>query len=254
MDMEARSAAVHEVSKSWTWLKDWTELTVLMNNYIFQSYVILAAWVYSALWKIMLNFPPCTCAPFRSLNIHSSSAFLSLPDPQLKYQSVVLWLRTQYQLYRENLELLIKGTRGLPSALLNTAIYISLSTKTWLPHLEWEGHQWSRIGVLCSPVGTWDSLHNQTQGHGITVWNYTMGPSTVCTKICLVPWNEDILIGPRAHTFLFPSVTEAGRWGEGQEKPESSCFVVWFPSAGHAFSPQITVSDFPKYWWRWIPL
>lgn len=202
--------------------------------------------MYSALWKILVNFPPCTCPPFRSLNIYFStwsSTEVSVSIPLIK--------DTEYQFYREKLELLIRGSQGLPSALLNTAI---LSTKTWLSHLEWEGHQWSRIGVLCSPAGTWDSLYNQTQGHRITVWNYSMGPATVCTKICLVPWNEDVLIGQTAHTFLFPSVTDAGRWGEGQEKPVSSCSVVWFPSAGHASPPQITVSNFPKYWWRRIPL
>ena len=43
MDREVWCAAVHGVSKIWTWLRDWTVLTVMMNNYIFQSYVISAA-------------------------------------------------------------------------------------------------------------------------------------------------------------------------------------------------------------------
>ena len=33
MDREAWRAAVHRVAKSWTWLRDWTELELLMNTF-----------------------------------------------------------------------------------------------------------------------------------------------------------------------------------------------------------------------------
>ena len=33
MDMEAWSAAIHVVAKSWTWLSDWTELNVSAFEY-----------------------------------------------------------------------------------------------------------------------------------------------------------------------------------------------------------------------------
>ena len=33
MDREARHAAVHGVTKSWTWLSDWTELNLCMSQF-----------------------------------------------------------------------------------------------------------------------------------------------------------------------------------------------------------------------------
>ena len=51
MDMEAWHAAVHGVTKSWTWLNDWTEV-----NYIFTSFAMsYRNAVHKAAYKISLK-------------------------------------------------------------------------------------------------------------------------------------------------------------------------------------------------------
>ena len=70
MDREAWCAAIHGVTKSWTWLSDWTELKVIWNtqktmyteihNYLQDLYKSHIHWsfskIYSKIWRIILCF------------------------------------------------------------------------------------------------------------------------------------------------------------------------------------------------------
>ena len=87
MDREAWCAAIHRVAKSWTWLRDWTELNILfhINGIIVYSlcawlillsitflrfiYMVYASVLHSFLW--LNDIPVDTCMKFQILFIHS---------------------------------------------------------------------------------------------------------------------------------------------------------------------------------------
>ena len=55
MDREAWCAAVHELTKSWTWLSDWTELKTCFVNF---SRGLKSLWKVLRNWTALLNLGP----------------------------------------------------------------------------------------------------------------------------------------------------------------------------------------------------
>ena len=90
MDREAWRAPVHRVTKSQTWLSDWTEelVTLSTSSYTFQPFE------YS-LWKMSIHF---IC-----MSIHSSSVYVLIRMfifLLLSYMSsLYIWTLTPYQIY-----------------------------------------------------------------------------------------------------------------------------------------------------------
>ena len=157
---------------------------------------------------------------------------------------------TALQSYTVELRLLpwsevLRGSLLLSRTLITNTCLI---TKTCLPHLGRGGDQCSRIGVLGSPAGIWNSPYYQTQDHWITVFEIIPWSHPTRTKICLVPWKDGALIGPESSCFSLCQCSWCSvvRRRAGETRVQQLCGL------GHAFPHLITVSNFPKYWWRWI--
>ena len=58
MDREAWCAQVHEVSKSWTWLSDWTKLN-WSTYYVLSNYSNCHLNIKTPLWKVLSPFYRC---------------------------------------------------------------------------------------------------------------------------------------------------------------------------------------------------
>ena len=74
MDREARSAAVHGVAKSWTWLSDWTELNMFWIFFSECLHVLFTLSYQETLWNMfinMFNFVHCAWDSERLLNMQS---------------------------------------------------------------------------------------------------------------------------------------------------------------------------------------
>ena len=75
MDREAWTAAVHGVTKTWTWLSDWTELNWTIASHLLFLFFI---WILIYSWKILIhmqilkevyhNFPVYLCCSYLSLD------------------------------------------------------------------------------------------------------------------------------------------------------------------------------------------
>ena len=83
MDREAWSAAVHGVTKSWTWLSNWTELNLLFHlSYIFYSLSLFWSFL---VFLSLVSWPPL---PIFLLLIHQDLRLLpslsTAPSPLLR--------------------------------------------------------------------------------------------------------------------------------------------------------------------------